>query len=288
MESQTNPLSKHFRQPSIYIQLPSKGLFTPPGIIDFDNGEELAVYPMTARDDMTMNTPDALMNGQATVDVIKSCVPGIKDPWQLPMMDLDSIMIAIRIASYGENMDMEVNVPSVNKKMSFTTDLRQALDAIDRSPFKEYVQLEPQLSVRVRPTTYRQTTNIALRTFEEQRMVTQLSQKDDMNPQQKSDYYSRIFQNMTNLTMENMINAIVSINSEGTEVSDANHIKEFVDNMDSKHAKMIKDHIDSQNSVGRIKPFKVVPSKELIDQGAPKSFEVPVSMDNSNFFASRF
>ena len=31
---QTNPLSKYFRQPKIYLRLPSKGKFYPPGVID--------------------------------------------------------------------------------------------------------------------------------------------------------------------------------------------------------------------------------------------------------------
>jgi len=181
-----------------------------------------------------------------------------------------------------------VNVPTVNEKMSFSTDLRIALDSIERKPFNEYVQLEPQLVVKVRPTNYRQLTNLSLKTFEEQRMIAQLSQKDDMTPQQKSDHYARIFTNMTDLTIENMLNAIVSVNSEGTEVTDPKLIKEFVYNLDSKQAKKIRSHIEEQNNIGKIKPFKVMPSKELISQGAPESFEVPVALDNSNFFVSQF
>ena len=30
-------------------------------------------------DEITFKTPDALLNGQATVDVIQSCIPNIKD-----------------------------------------------------------------------------------------------------------------------------------------------------------------------------------------------------------------
>ena len=32
---------------------------------------------MTAKDEMMFKTPDALLNGQATVDVIQSCIPAI-------------------------------------------------------------------------------------------------------------------------------------------------------------------------------------------------------------------
>ena len=33
---QVNPLQKYFRQPKIYVQLPSKGLYYPPGTLAGD------------------------------------------------------------------------------------------------------------------------------------------------------------------------------------------------------------------------------------------------------------
>ena len=50
---------------------------------------ELPVYPMTAIDEITYRTPDALFNGQAVVNVIHSCVPNIKNAWEIPGTDLD-------------------------------------------------------------------------------------------------------------------------------------------------------------------------------------------------------
>ena len=75
MVTSNNPLSKYFRQPAIYTTLPSEGEWYPEGSLKFDNldAKELAIFPMTAKDEMTMNTPDSLMNGQSVVNVIKSC-----------------------------------------------------------------------------------------------------------------------------------------------------------------------------------------------------------------------
>ena len=74
-QPQVNPLKKHLRQPKIYIKLPSQGKYWHPNAIDFPESGELPVYAMTARDEITFKTPDALLNGQATVDVIQSCMP---------------------------------------------------------------------------------------------------------------------------------------------------------------------------------------------------------------------
>lgn len=73
-----NPLKKYFRQPKVYVTLPSKGEYWPDGTIEIPESGEFPIYAMTAKDELAMKTPDALLNGQATVDVIQSCVPNIK------------------------------------------------------------------------------------------------------------------------------------------------------------------------------------------------------------------
>ena len=94
---QNNPLKQYFRQPAIYIKLPSQGQFYPEGALDMPPNGELPVYPMTAIDEITYRTPDALFNGNATVNVIQSCMPNIRDPWSIPAMDVDTILVSIRI-----------------------------------------------------------------------------------------------------------------------------------------------------------------------------------------------
>ena len=89
MTINANPLKQFFRQPVIYARLPSKGKFYPPGTLDMPANNELPVLPMTAIDEITYRTPDALYNGQATVDVIQSCLPNIKNAWVIPAMDMD-------------------------------------------------------------------------------------------------------------------------------------------------------------------------------------------------------
>ena len=91
-----NPLRQYFRRPALYITLPSKGKFYPEGAIEITTNNELPVFPMTAIDEITSKTPDALFNGTAMADLIKSCVPNIKDPWSIPLVDLETILIGIR------------------------------------------------------------------------------------------------------------------------------------------------------------------------------------------------
>ena len=76
-----NPLKQYFRRPSVYMKLPSNGQGYPEGSLEMPENGELPVYPMTAIDEITARTPDALFNGTAVAELITSCVPNIKDPW---------------------------------------------------------------------------------------------------------------------------------------------------------------------------------------------------------------
>ena len=281
-----NPLNKYFRKPAIYITLPTAGEWYAPGNLNYDNGKELGVLPMTARDEMMMNTPDALINSQSTVDVIKSCVPGIKDPWGMPTIDLDTVLIGIRIASYGESMDIQVTVPTVNEQMTYTTDLRTMMDQIDRTAFDPFVQIDAQLTVKVKPMSYRQLTNLQLRTYEQQRLVTQVSDAK-LSSVEKSKTFNEIFNTMTNITLDNMKEAILEIVAEGDIITDRAYINEFVDNMQSDMANKIKKHMDDQIGLGKIKPVTVSVPEDMVKKGAPKTIQSPVSLDNSNFFVRK-
>ena len=126
--SGANPLQKYFRQPKIYIKLPSNGKWYPNGSLEVTDNMEFPVYAMTARDELMFKTPDALLNGQSTVDVIQSCVPSIKNAWDVPTLDIDTLLVAIRIATYGEKLELTSKIPSTTLERKFDLDLRVVLD----------------------------------------------------------------------------------------------------------------------------------------------------------------
>ena len=137
---QNNPLRKYFRQPAIYIKLPSDGNFYEPGSIDMPPNRELPVFPMTAMDEITYRTADALFNGSAITNVIQSCVPNIINAWKLPSIDLDTILIGIRIASFGHEMEFESACPHCEHENSFGLDLRVVMDNIRKPNYSQSIK----------------------------------------------------------------------------------------------------------------------------------------------------
>ena len=165
-----NPLANWYRQPKIYVRLPSKGKFYPKGDLDESTTGDYAVYAMTAKDELMFKTPDALLNGQSTVEVIKSCVPAIINPWAMPSIDLDAVLIAIRIATYGESMEVGTTCPSCSAENQYDVPLTTWLDHLNSNEYPDTVEIDP-LVVHVRPFTYNEMTKNGLKSMEHQRIL---------------------------------------------------------------------------------------------------------------------
>ena len=283
MTENANPLNKYFRQPAIYVSLPSKTDY-PPEVVTKSSTGEIGIMPMTAKDEIRFKTPDALMNGQGVVDVIESCVPDIKDAWQIKSYDLDTLLVAIRIATYGETMSIGFTVPVINEQVEHTINLPAILDEIQKVKVQSQITLKDGLKIKVRPLTYRDMTSTSLRTFQEQKMYTAV-QDSQLPDEEKAKRFNEAFKKLTDLNSEILLKNIESITmADETIITDAAHIKEFVDNANAKVIKEIETKLMALRSQGAVKPLKMKATEDQIKRGAPASYEVPVTFDSSNFF----
>jgi len=280
-----NPLHKYFRQPKLYVSLPSNGRFYPEGALETTESGEYPVYSMTARDELTFKTPDALLNGQATVDVIQSCFPNIKDAWAMPSIDMDALMIALRIATYGENLELEVKVPGTDIEKTFSLDLRILLEQVSSHTYVDSINYQG-MKINIRPLSYREFTKTALKTFEEQRILS-LVNDEKMDESEKLQRFATSFKKLTDITVVTVTQGIASIEVDGQTVSDQNFLQEFVANADKDLYGAIIDHLEHQRDLHTIKPMKVITTEEEREAGAPDEYEVPISFDASNFFGAK-
>ena len=283
MTENANPLNKYFRQPAIYVSSPSKTDY-PPEVVTKSSTGEIGIMPMTAKDEIRFKTPDALMNGQGVVDVIESCVPDINDAWQIKSYDLDTLLVAIRIATYGETMSIGFTVPVINEQVEHTINLPAILDEIQKVKVQSQITLKDGLKIKVRPLTYRDMTSTSLRTFQEQKMYTAV-QDSQLPDEEKAKRFNEAFKKLTDLNSEILLKNIESITmADETVITDAAHIKEFVDNANAKVIKEIETKLMGLRSQGAVKPLKMKATEDQIKRGAPASYEVPVTFDSSNFF----
>ena len=278
-----NPLSSYFRQAKIYLTLPSGGKYYPEDCLDMPESGELPVMPMTAKDELALKTPDALLSGQATVDLIQSCIPNIKNAWGMPSLDIDACLIAIRIASYGEHMTITAKAPNTKTDQDYTIDLRQLLDRYTQAKFED-TYVTGDMTVTVRPLTYKEFSKVSMQTFEEQRIFA-LVNNDQIDEDEKLKQFNTTFNKLRDITLGMVINSVVSIQVGDNVVTDRNHIVEFLENTDKAFFKSLSDHIEKQKQAFTVPPMKVEANDLQKEEGAPDTFEVPIVFDQANFFA---
>jgi hypothetical protein len=281
LEKKANPLSAFFRQPKIYISLPSKGDFYPPGAIEPTENHEYPVYAMTARDELLFKTPDALMNGAATVEVIKSCVPNIKDPWKMPSIDVDAILCAIRIATTGEEMPIDTLCPKCNTANDRVIDLRTLLDNFNRLTFSKVVEVGSDLLINLKPMTYDQMSKTAIKTFEHQR-IFQIINDESIPEPEKVRMFQESFIKLTDITFEVVANCIESIESTSGNTSDPDHIKEFLKNCEKNVFTLISETIDSSRDKS------TVPTLDTKCEKCEHEYKIELSLDQADFFGRGF
>jgi hypothetical protein len=276
MAQNANPLKQYFRQPSVYLRLPSEGNFWPAGSITMPPNKELPVLPMTAIDEITYRTPDALFNGSAVVNVIQSCIPDIKDAWSAPGTDINSILVAIRIASYGHDMEINSTCPECKNTDEYTIDLRIVLEGLQMPDYVTPLQ-EGDLEIAFQPMAYRDQNDVNLKQFEEQR-VLQAVPGSDLPEEQKLEMLNQALQNITKLTVSALKWNIASIRTPQVLVTDPEHIEEFLRNSDRKLFVKIRDLIIEKRNTSEFKPAQIKCA------ACEHEYNQTVTLDQTSFF----
>jgi len=252
--AQENPLKQYFRRPALYLTLPSKGVGYTPGTIEFPENGELPVYPMTAIDEITSRTPDALYNGLAVVEIIKSCVPSIKKPWELLNVDLDPILVAIKMATNGQTMELETVCPSCEESSKYDVNLSGILGSFKPGDYSALLELN-DLKVKFRPSTYQEVNKASTSQFEIQRLLNSFDSLTD--PDERTIKTAEVIKTINGLTIDLITSAIEYIKTPESTVLDKVFIREFLVSCDKNTHNTIKEkHIELRKSA-ELKPLEV-------------------------------
>lgn len=278
-----NPLVGFMRQPKIYVRLPSNGRFWPTGSLEPTETGEYPVYSMTAKDELMLKIPDALLNGQAVVDVIQHCMPNIKNAWSIPNIDLDAILIAIRIATYGEIMKIPVKIG--DQEFEYDLDLRFLLDNLmEKVVWDEILQISPELVVYVKPLDYRQMSASAGKTFESQKIISMVNDSS-LSEADKAKMFKEAIDKLNAITVDLVSASVFRVDSSAGSTDEIRFIREFMDNADKEIFDQIKQHIEQLRDHNMLKPLIVNPTAEMLAQGIENNpIEIPLVFDPSTFF----
>lgn len=272
--SQSNPLQKFFRQPKVFISLPSKGLYYEPGALigDYNN---VPVFAMSGMDEIIMKTPDALFTGEATAKVIESCCPYIKNAKTMPSIDIDALLIAIRIATFGEKMTVTQTCQKCESENEYEIELGKLLDHFNNLKFVNAIAVSDTLTIRIRPLQYEEMSYFSIENFKLQKTLFQTADLTDDNRQQQVD---QIYKDLSELQLQLFLTAIESVQVEGILVTEKVHIEEWLRNTERDTYKLIKNKLEENKEAWGMPPQPVLCSS----CGAENS--ITITLDQANFF----
>ena len=270
-----NPLQKYFRQPKIYVRLPSRGLFSSLGSIE-NASDELPVMSMTGMDELILKTPDALLNGSATVKVIESCCPNIKNGWEISSLDLDMMLIAIRIATYGPNMDVGHVCANCGSDNDYDVNLMNLIEHFNTCKYDPKVVLK-DLTVYIKPLSYKVMTQFNSKNFELQSQLRQALEIED--EEVKDRLISELYEKLASLQNESYLESVERVEAPEGTVDERAYILEWLQNSEKSIFTAIKEQIDLNNKTWRI------PNMPVKCENCGHDSELEIEMDQASFFA---
>ena len=273
----TNPLIQAYRKPAIYIPLPSGGQFykTKPKL-SIDN--ELAIYAMTARDELITKTPDALFNGEATISLIKSCCPDIDEPESMPVGDLLVILVGIRQASYGKEIDIDVKCPKCEFENQLTLDANIMLSKAKQGIAELSVTLPSDFKVICNPYTLSDRTLLQIQQIKQSKMIQELA-SEKLDDAMRQELFGKTFVEIAELTVDLITNSIVSVQGKETDlIDDKETIREWLQSITKPDYEIIRTKIEELSESGLETEFNAS------CQECGHTWKTGVDLDISNFF----
>lgn len=261
----TNPLLARAELPGATFQLPSLGIFYKNGELTdaaLNKDAEITIKPMTAYDEILLNSPDELFNGTAIEKVFHRCVPDVVKPLKLLSKDVDFILACLQLVTYGENKNITFKHTCEDaKEHEYNINIQEIINKtkkIDVSELKtKYtINLPNGQIVKLKPITF----DALLVVYQKLSTMKEFT---------------------SNAEYEISMNTIISVIDDVDGYNDKNMIKEWLENIPSSWVKIIYDHIDESGDFG-------TEAKTAIKcKDCGEIVEIDVPLNPINFFTQR-
>jgi hypothetical protein len=276
-------LQSYQRQPKLFVDLPSKGKYYNASVIEDEQYVQIPVFGMNAMDEIMFKTPDALFGSEATAQVIQSCIPTIKEPWKLVGFDIDYILIAIRIATYGDDMAVSTKCPKCQTQTENNLSLSRMIQNYENFPVDHSFQIE-DLTFHLKPLTYKQMTDFSLENYGYERQLIQIASTKEMSDEDKDKATKDIYAKINDLNLRVAISYIKSISNNAESETDLAAITEFVVQNDAVFYNKLKESVFDLSNRWKVPKM----TTECSNEECNHTYNSKVELDYSNFFGLKF
>lgn len=284
---QKNPLESFFRKPQFQISLPSRGSWYPSGALDSATGD-VDVYAMTAADEVRFKATEILVNSSSTYDLIRSCVPAIRSPETMPVVDLDAVLLSIRRATQGNEIQLSVPVPNTSLTQELTLSIEDLVGSMPNArdlwqPQLQLTQDQLTLTINTCPLSLKHLFNTTRAVIRSQQAANQLS-ADSRDASEKLQEMDQQLKSMASVSVGTVVESIQSIElSTGETITSVADIRNFINNVDLAYFREIQQHLEQQKQKLRLQQ-RCESSEAQRAAGAPAHWMADIAFDFSNFF----
>ena len=290
--AETNPLNSFFRKSKFNIDLPSRGRWYPKNALapTVTNGN-VAVFPMTAADEAKFKIGDATLTGNGIFDLIRSCIPDIRQPELAPMCDLDAILLAVRRASYGDNMKFTVKVPETTllREMTLNLSTMAAEKFGNDADWDDTLEITDAdtgkvLTVKVKPINLKTLFGHSKTMMRVQQMSVKMAEADDVADDAKLESLTENIHNLSQVNITMVADSIESLETEDFNTRNPADVRNLLGQIDVSYFNEMQQHIDKQRKKIGLQDTVVTSTPEERAAGAPETWVAEINFTTAEFF----
>jgi hypothetical protein len=278
-----NPLQQYFRQASVYLKLPTLGRWYKNGEVSFSESQEIAIFGMTAIDDILISTPDAMLSGAALEKIIQNCAPDVKNVKKLMSPDLEAIFLGIKIGTTGGKYDVDRVCPKCSNQMTFEVNCEYLMSTMTYVEDSDTVlNINNELEIRIKPYNLEMRRMFITKQFEEDRLLKSIDANNkELDEFQKADILQKSIEKISRITFNLVSQSIESVRliKQGLNVNDAANISEWLVNIPKSQADIVINAVNKLNEIGINKKVQARCEK------CGHEWEDELSLDPTSFFS---
>lgn len=262
---------------SVSIALPTLGYFYPKGsgiMNDEVDPSDLEIKPLGIMAEMIARDPFVLASGKGIPRIIRSICPAIYKPEELCEVDIEAILLACRLASYGHEMTIEhvcenpevrkdktedgeeVRTPICNERNKLLIDLHHHIQRYAPLENLEGLLMDfPELrnqKVHLKPVSYKAALMVLRNTLSINRIYESISEKDAsalLENEEVMSTYEKIIDSTSDTRFALTLGSIFYVaNAMGEKVFNEEFIAEWLQMVPSKIVEKMRTKVSEYNT----------------------------------------
>jgi hypothetical protein len=189
---------------------------------------------------------------------------------------MDTLLVAIRIASYGHEMEFGSKCPKCGHEAEHTIDLRSVLDSMSTGDYNTSLR-SGDMDIFFKPMTYKNLNDNNQLQFESQKML-QILPDENVSDSDKMSALGVALKKITDITVKALSQSIAVVKTPQALVSEPEFIEELLANCDKNLFNQIRNRILELKEKSEMQPINITCSE------CSNTYTQPMTLDMSSFF----